>query len=286
MGTPEEREVSALVELPKSASGKTAIDVAREVALAAGETVAERFHQTKQISYKGRGDIVTDVDVEVEEQIFATLRREFPDMGMLGEESAEVNPTSGYVWIVDPVDGTRNFAWGIPFFSLVVSLVLDGEVLVGVNYDPMRHEMFHAERGRGAFLNDEPMHVSQKSSLEECFVGMDLSYGDEGAVRGLGVILSLWPGIQSARVMGSSALGISYAAAGRHDLYFHPQLQPWDQVAGILLMEEAGGVITDRNGKRLELYADGLIASNATLHAEFMRKTEGMPWRLPTHKLV
>ncbi len=108
---------------------------------------------------------------------------------------------------------------------------------------------------------------------------MVLSYNDEGAVNGLNVIRSIWPDMQTSRIMGSSALGISYAAAGRTDLYFHHKLEPWDQVAGILLVEEAGGIITDREGKRAGLYSDGLIATNTTLHAEFMSRTDGMAWR-------
>ena len=269
-----------------STSGKTPIQVAKDVALTAGDILLERFHHVKEVSFKGRGNIVTDVDKEVESVILGVLRAEFPDAGLLGEESASIRADSGYVWIVDPLDGTRNYASGIPFFSLVVGLALDGEVLLGINYDPWRQEMFHAERGKGAFLNGEPIHVSERSTIAESVLGMDLSYDDDGAVNGLNVILSLWPGMQTARIMGSSALGISYAAAGRNDLYFHSQLEPWDQVAGMLLVEEAGGIITDRTGKRAGLYSDGLLASNSTLHAEFMRLTEGMPWRRPTHRLV
>ena len=287
-----------MVHLPTSTSGKTAMETALDVALKAGGILLKRFHQDMRITFKGRGNIVTDVDSEVESEVLATLSREFPDMGLLGEESSAsdvgvsvsrekgVGPDSGYVWIVDPLDGTRNYASGIPFFSVVVGLALDGEVLVGVNYDPMRREMVHAERGKGAFLNDERIGVSEKSGIDECILGMDLSYNDEGAVNGLDLIQSLWPGMQTARIMGSSALGISYAAAGRNDIYFNHQLEPWDQVAGMLLVEEAGGIITDRAGKRAGLYSDGLIASNTTLHTEFMRKTEGMAWRKPTHRLV
>ena len=272
--------------IPKSISGKPAMTVAREAALEAGEILVDRFHKAKQISFKGRGNIVTDVDTEVETAIRAMLRREFPDMGFLGEESAGARPDSGYVWIVDPLDGTRNYASGIPFFSTVVGLALDGEVLVGVNHDPWRREMFHAERGKGAFLNDDLIHVSERSTVEDGILGMDLSYNNEGAVNGLSLIQTLWPGMQTARIMGSSALGIAYAAAGRTDLYFHHQLEPWDQVAGIVLVEEAGGIITDRTGKRAGLRSDGLVASSATLHAEFMRKTDGMAWRRPTHRLA
>ena len=277
-------EAEQLKSVPASSSGASALEVAREVALAAGETLLDRFSKVKQVSYKGRGNIVTDVDTEVESQIIAALSREFPDMGILGEESLGARPDVGYVWIVDPLDGTRNYASGIPFFSTVLGLALDGEVLVGVNYDPMRRDMFYAERGRGAFLNDEPIRVSERSEIEASVLGMDLSYNNEGAVNGLGVILSIWPGMQTARIMGSSALGISYAAAGRTDLYFHHQLEPWDQVAGLLLVEEAGGIITDRVGKRAGLYSDGIVASNTTLHAEFMHKTDGLDWRKPTHK--
>ena len=272
--------------IPDGAGGESAAAIARAAALRAGEMLMERFSEVKTVSYKGRGNIVTDVDMAVEKEVLSLLRREYPDFNALGEESAGVPADAGYVWIVDPLDGTRNYASGIPFFSTVVGLARDGEVLVGVNYDPVRDEMFEAQRGRGAFLNGQRMAVSDKSAISDCIIGMDLSYNNEGAVNGLDVIRSIWPGMQTSRIMGSAALGISYAAAGRTDLYFHHQLEPWDQVAGILLVEEAGGIITDRAGKRAGLYSDGLIATNATLHAEFMRRTDGMQWRRPTHQAV
>ena len=275
-----------MTDIPLGTSGKTAIEVARDAAIRAGDILTDRFLKVNRVSFKGRGNIVTDVDTAVETEVLTILRREFPEMGTLGEESAGVSADKGYVWIVDPLDGTRNYASGIPFYSVVVGLALDGETLVGVNYDPARSEMFEAERGKGAFLNGRPMKVSEKSAIEDCIVGMDLSYDNEGAANGLDVVRSIWPGMQTARVMGSSALGIAYAAAGRTDLYFHHRLEPWDQVAGILLVEEAGGIITDRSGKRAGLYSDGLIASNPTLHAEFMRKTEGSEWRHPTNRAV
>lgn len=275
-----------MVEIPRGSSGKTALQVAREVARRAGEALLQRFDQPMTVSFKGRGDVVTDVDAEVERETLDALRSEFPGMGTLGEETAGVAANRGYVWIVDPLDGTRNYASGIPFYSTVVGLALDGEVLVGVTYDPARDEMFYSEKGKGAFLNNEPIRVSNKPDLKDCIVGLDLSNHDVGAVNGLDVVRSIWPSIRTARIMGSAALGITYAAAGRTDLYFHHQLQPWDQVAGLLLAEEAGGVVTDRTGERAGLYSDGLIASSAALHAEFMRRTEGLAWRMPTHALA
>ena len=270
--------------IPESTSGRTAREVAREVALKAGEILIDRFRRVSRVSFKGRGNIVTDVDTEVEGEVLAVLRREFPNMGTLGEESAGSKADVGYVWIVDPLDGTRNYASGIPFFSTVVGLARDGEPLVGVNYDPVSNEMFEAEKGEGAFLNGEPIRVSERTALADCIVGMDLSYQDQGAADGLDIVRSIWPGMQTARIMGSSALGISYAAAGLTDLYFHHRLEPWDQVAGMLLVEEAGGVITDRTGRRAGLYSDGLVASNASLHAEFMRRTTDMAWRKPNQR--
>ena len=144
--------------------------------------------------------------------------------------------------------------------------------------------LLEAEKGRGAFLNEEPITVSGKSAIEDSILGMDLSYNNMGARNGIEVVASIWPGIQTARIMGSAALGISYVASGRTDLYFHHQLEPWDQVAGLILVEEAGGVVTDRTGQRAGLGSDGLVASNPALHAEFMRLTEGLAWREPTQR--
>lgn len=275
-------------QLPMSASGKTAAQVAMEVARQAGRRLMERFQDVRQVTVKGRGNVVTDVDREVEGVMLELLGREFPGMAILGEETAHGvrADEEGYVWIVDPLDGSRNYASGVPFFSVVVGLALDGRVMVGVNYDPVRDEMFHAVRGQGAYLNGTPIRVSRRRRLEECVLGMDLSYDNQGALNGLDVVARLWPGMQTLRIMGSSALGIAYAAAGRYDLYFHHHLEPWDQVAGILLVEEAGGIITDRTGRPAGLYSDGIIASSRHLHAEFMRKTEGMAWRRATHAVA
>ena len=277
-------EEPTLADIPLSISGKTAIQVARETAARAGDMLVERFHQAKSITFKGRGNIVTDVDMAVESEVMARLGCEYPQMGLLGEESAGARADSGYVWIVDPLDGTRNYASGVPIFSVVIALALDGEVLVGVNHDPVRNEMFHAEKGGGAYLNDDPIRVSERSSVEDSILGMDLSYNNDGARNGLALVEKLWPGLQTLRVMGSAALGISYAAAGRLGLYFHHQLEPWDQVAGLLLVREAGGIVTDRTGEPAGLYSDGLIASSTTLVADFMRQTDGMLWRTPTHR--
>jgi myo-inositol-1(or 4)-monophosphatase len=277
-----------LTRIPIGTSGKTALEIARDAAKMAGRIARDRFEQEKKISFKSPGNIVTDVDTEVEAKVFDLLRREFPNHTLVGEESAaDVRADTGYAWIVDPVDGTRNYALGIPIYSTVVGLALDGEVLVGVNYDPERDDLFEAERGAGAYLNGNRIRISERDALRDCIIGFDLPYNDIGAKHELDMLAkAVWPNMQTARIIGSSALGISYAAAGKTDLYFQHRLSPWDQVAGMLLVEEAGGVITDRTGKRATLYSDGIVASSAKLHAEFMRLTEGTAWRQPTQQLA
>ena len=268
--------------IPHGVSGATAIQIARGAALAAGKTLLDRFHKPKQVSFKGPGNIVTDVDTIVEQQILATLSEQFPATGLLGEESFGGKRDNGLTWVVDPIDGTRNYASGIPFYSVVIGLALDGETLCGVTYDPVREEMFHVERGKGAFLNDRKLTISDNTSLSDSIFGTDLSNSIEGAYNSLDVIRRVWPNMQTVRVMGSAALGICYVAAGRTDLFFHHQLGPWDQITGLLLVEEAGGLATDRTGKRAQLFSDGLIAANHTLHKLFLRATEGLSWRLAT----
>lgn len=267
-----------LPDIPRSKSGKTALQLAIEITQRAGDTLLQRFDGPMIVSYKSRGNIVTDVDTEVEETALCTIRDEYPEMDTLGEETAGVAAGQGYVWIIDPLDGTRNYASGIPFYSTVIGLALCGEVLVGVNYDPVRGEMFYAEKGGGAFLNGDPIRASNRLRMADCIIGTDMSYNDEGAANSLEAIGKIWPRMQTVRIMGSAALGISYVAAGRTDLYFHDQLQPWDMVAGLLMVEESGGVVFDRGGKRAGLYSDGLVASNANLHGEFKRHTENLGW--------
>jgi fructose-1,6-bisphosphatase/inositol monophosphatase family enzyme len=258
----------------------------------AGTMLMERFGHLRRITRKGRGNVVTDVDVAVESAVIAKLSEEFPDVPILGEElsgSAKDGPRAdqpGWLWIVDPLDGTRNYASGIPHFSVVIALALDGEVIIGVNHDPVRDELFLAECGKGALMNGQPIAISDKQSLEPAVFGIDLSYDDRGASHTLDVVRALWPGFQTVRIMGSAALGLSWAAAGRLDIFLHDNLEPWDQAAGLLLVEEAGGLRVDRSGKRASLLSDGIIAANAALLRDFLGKTDGHPWRAPTVHLA
>lgn len=266
-------------QIPRSRSGKSALEVSVEGAHLAGGIIRERLRTEKSVSFKGRADIVTDVDLAAEKAVLDLLWHEFPDFGILAEESAPVDTGSPFTWVVDPLDGTRNFAQGVPHFCTVVALSYGDEPVVGVTYDPIREELFTAEQGNGAFLNGERLSVSESPELGQALLGCDLGYVDEKAGVAIDLIRSLWPGMISLRLMGSSALGVAYAAAGRVDLYFHHSLSPWDIAAGLVLVREAGGVILDKQGNPANLRTPSVIASNPQLVADFLQTTEGHPWR-------
>ena len=266
--------------IPKSRSGREAIDVITEAARLAGRIILDRFDTSLEVSFKGRADIVTDVDLAAEKAVLELLRGEYPDFGVLAEESSPVDTGSPYTWVVDPIDGTRNFATGVPHFCTVVALARHGEPALGVTYDPVRDEMFRAEAGKGATLNGSPLSVSDKENIAAAIISFDLGYVDEKAGLALDLLRSFWPDIQGFRLMGSAALGMAYAAAGRVDLYFHHSLSPWDTVSGLLLTREAGGEVTDRQGNRAGLHTPSVIASSPKLIQSFLKASEGHPWRM------
>ena len=264
---------------PKSRSGKSALEVATEAAHRAGRILQDRFRSSKKVSFKRGVDIVTDVDLAAEKAVLDLLREEYPEFGILAEESKPVESGSPFTWVVDPLDGTRNYANGVPHFCTVVALAYENEPIVGVTYDPVRNELFTAEKGKGAFLDGEPLSVSENLELGQSLLCCDLGYVDEKAVLAIDLIRSLWSGIISLRLMGSSALGVAYAAAGRVDLYFHHSLSPWDIASGLLLVKEAGGIVVDRQGRAANLRTPSIIASNPQLADRFLQATEGHPWR-------
>ena len=201
-----------------------AIQIVRD----AGKLLVDRFDGKKQVSHKGRNDLVTDVDELVEEQIIRSLRNAFPGCGIVAEESDPIATETDMTWIIDPLDGTSNYVNGIPFFAVNLALMIGNEVVLGITLDPMRNELFHAVKSRQAYLNQKLIKVSSKEKLEGALIGYDLGYSDEKAKTAIEMILHLWSSIRSTRMMGSAALGLAYVACGRTDLYFHHHLSQWD----------------------------------------------------------
>ena len=260
-----------MTALPASQSGKNAFEVACEAAKQAGEILKACFRTESRVQYKGRANIVTDVDMQSEKCLKTLLQAEYPDHSILSEESQAITGNSSYKWILDPLDGTNNYSFGIPFFSIVIALVEGSDVLLGLVYDPLRDEMFSAQKGKGAVLNNLPICVTAKKTVRDSLIGLDLGYVDENGKKSLEFITSLWPRMYAYRIMGSAALGMAYTACGRLDLYFHLFLYPWELASGSLLVTEAGGKVTDLEGKPLKVWQNSVLASNRTIHSDFLR---------------
>jgi len=256
--------------LPVSESGKTAAETACLAAQRAGKVLIERFYSSKKVKHKGIGNIVTEADTLSEKTILELLKSEFPGHSILSEETNSTTPVSGYTWIIDPLDGTNNYFFGIPHFCVNIALSDDRELLLGITYDPLKDELFKAEKGKGATLNGSPIHVSPVNSLNDSLLGFDLGYDAVQGKNMLDVANKLWGRVHCLRMMGSAALGLAYVACGRISLYFHRFLYPWDIASGILLITEAGGQVMGWQKQKIDLYSKQLIASNEMLCHQFI----------------
>ena len=248
-----------------------ALHIARDCAREAGRIARDAFRQPQRIETKGRGNLVTETDYEIERFLHETFRREFPDHGIMSEETASDAPLDGWVWVIDPLDGTKNFASGIPFFCVNIALCYDGLPVVAATYDPNHGECFSAERGKGAFVNGEAIHASSKANVEQSILGVDIGYDNDRGRAVLELVNKLFPQMQGLRIQGSAALGLAYASCGRYDLFVHRYLFPWDIAAGILLVEEAGGKITDEAGHPVDVTSQTAVAGGVQVHGDFLR---------------
>ncbi len=265
-------------ELPVSTSGKTAAAVARLCALEAARIAMDAFGQRQDVQVKGRGNFLTETDLAAERAVLAILREEYPELEVLAEESAEKPRGEGWLWVVDPLDGTHNFSRGIPYFAFNIALCHERRPLLGLTYAPPTGDEFFAEKGRGLKVNGQPAQASAAERLVDCVLGLDLGYDDERAARLLELVAEVWP-VQSVRVMGSAALGLAYAACGRYDLFMHNFLYPWDVAAGIVLVEEGGGAVLDRDGGPASIDSEGVVAGAPGAVKEMLSLAGDRPWR-------
>ena len=265
--------------LPHSKNGETALNIAIKTAKEAGELLKDSFSKKRTVDFKGKGNVVTDADYLAEKHIIKSLIKEFPDFGIVSEESPPIEKDSDYKWMIDPLDGTRNYASGIPHFCTVISLYYKNSVVLGVTYDPIRKELFWASKNNGSFLNGEKIVVSVKKDLLQSVMGMDLGYIDKKAVTAFGLLGILFENIQGVRLLGSAALSLAYVACGRLELYAHHHLYPWDISSGIILVEEAGGIVKNKNGKALTSTDPSILASsNKTIMKEFLDISKNSKW--------
>ena len=225
-----------------------------------------------QVSRKGAADFVSAADLKAEQTLFEELTRVRPGYGFLGEERGEIPGTDKtHRWIVDPLDGTTNFLHAIPHFAINVALERDGLVVAGVTYNPVTHDMFWAERGRGAYLNDKRLRVSARSRLDEAIIATGIPFLGHGQhARFLKELHQIGQKVAGVRRFGSASLDLAWVAAGRFDAYWERDLGAWDVGAGILLVAEAGGMVTDADGGDQMLTVGSICAGNATLHGPIL----------------
>src|SRR5688572_2179889 len=238
---------------------------------AAGDILNYYADREKQVEFKGRANLVTIADKKSEELIIGGILSRYPTHSILAEESGATQPGASVQWIIDPVDGTTNFAHGYPFYCVSIAVEENGEMVCGAVYDPVRDEMFSAARGAGAFCNGERLHVSEVDQLSQALLITGFPYNfRERLDTVVGQFRNFLVASQAVRRGGSAALDLSYVAAGRLDGFWELYLQPWDTAAGGIILEEAGGRTTDFKGGPFSVYMKEILASNGTLHEEMV----------------
>jgi len=254
-----------------SAPDPVFLATATEIVLRAGDIQIARQASGFHVEKKGAIDLVTEVDLECERVCRQVIAERFPDHDILAEEMSRPGEraSSRYRWVFDPVDGTTNYAHGLPIFCASLALEIDGRADVGAVYDPSRRELFTAERGVGAFLNGAPLRVSSTETLLDSLLVTGFPYDVHKQTRDLLEMFGAFLGTARAvRRLGSAALDICYVAAGRMDGFWELGLNAWDIAAGVLLVQEAGGTVTDLDGGPFDLRSGRIIATNGRIHDE------------------
>jgi myo-inositol-1(or 4)-monophosphatase len=250
------------------------LEITEAIARSAGSSLHGAYSQPHQIEYKGVVNLVTQADRASEQYIVSALREAFPSHAVVAEEGSEIGDQSGLTWLIDPLDGTTNFAHGFPVFAVSMALRDAQQVLAGIIYDPMRDECFAAAKGHGATLNGKPIHVSVVPEMGHGLLATGFPYdrqtAEDNNVTALGIFIRRCQGIRRA---GAAALDLAYVACGRLDGYWEMRVQPWDVGAGVLIVREAGGMATSYWGEEQDgiLLAGGkIVASNGLIHHEML----------------
>jgi myo-inositol-1(or 4)-monophosphatase len=251
---------------------KVMIDAARK----AGRALSRDFGEVAelQVSKKGAADYVTAADLKAEQTLFEELARARPGYGFLGEERGLIEGTDKtHTWIVDPLDGTTNFLHAMPHFAINIALQREGGIVAGVTYNPSTNDLYWAERGRGAFHNDRRLRVAARTRFEEAVFATGIPFMGHGQhARFLKELHQIAQRVSGVRRFGSAALDLAWVAAGRFDGYWERDLNPWDLAAGILLVTEAGGQVSDADGGEDPLATGSICAANSDLHPKLLER--------------
>ena len=249
------------------------LTTAIEAVIRSGEMQMARFgHQDVQVDKKGTIDLVTEVDVAVERMFRDLIATRYPDHAVLAEEmGGSARVSSGPCWVFDPIDGTTNYAHGIPIFCASLALEIDGVAQVGAVYDPTRQELFTAQRGGGAYLNGRPLHVSKTDALVDAVLVTGFPYDVHSRVDEIVGLFGAFIGqARAVRRLGSAAIDLCYVAAGRMDGFWETDLKAWDIAAGALIVAEAGGLVTTTEGEAFNSRVGDVLATNGRLHGPML----------------
>ncbi len=258
------------------------LDIATEAAMAAGIVLENHFGKLEQIEEKGRsGDLVTEADKKAEKQVLEVLNRHVPNHQILAEESGLLEKSdSSYLWAIDPLDGTTNYAHGYPIFAVSIGLLIEGKPMVGVVYNPARGELFRAAKDIGATCNRRPIRVSQTTELARSLLVTGFAYDRrETNDNNYAEFCHLTHLTQGVRRSGSASCDLTDVACGRVDGYWERGLKPWDIAAGIIIVEEAGGKITAYDGTALDINSGRILASNPQIHSSLSQSLKETPSR-------
>jgi myo-inositol-1(or 4)-monophosphatase len=247
------------------------LDFAIQLAFESGRIQKRHFQGSFTIRHKGEINLVTDVDLSCQARIIELIKENFPEDEIIAEEKDNTFGCGKNRWIVDPLDGTTNYAHGYPFFSTSIAYETNGEVIAGVVYNPIFDELFFAKKDGGAFLNGEPLKVSRTEVLKQALLSTGFPYDlNTSSDNNLDHWSNFLFSAQALRRDGSASLNLSYVAAGRFDGFWEIKLHPWDIAAGCLMVMEAGGLVTDLYGKEFSLYRGDICASNGIIHDEMV----------------
>lgn len=247
------------------------LEIAISAAREAGEIINQNYGKIKEtdIRQKSAVDFISFVDETAEKKIIDLIRTQYPDHAFLAEESGAEDTSSGYRWVIDPLDGTTNYLHMIPFFSTSIALEYNGETLLGVVYNPVHNELFYAQKGKGALLNDHPIHVSKAQTLAESFIATGFPFKKKEVLSShLKAFEKIFQKCIGARRLGSAALDLSYVAAGRFEGFWEIGLQPWDIAAGDIIVREAGGFVSDFWDNPDYKNSSYIMATNSKIHRE------------------
>ncbi len=241
------------------------LDFALHIARTGGQVLRERFLAPREIHAKGWRDFYTDADTAAQQTVVDLIRSHDPHVAIQAEEGIEPPPSATALWVIDPLDGTTNYARHFPVFSVSIAYVEQGQPQIGVVYDPLHERVFFAERDRGAWLNADRLYAANTADIGSAIVALDWGRGEQQRAQALEWLARTGPECRTTRALGSAALGLSYLAAGWIDVYFHPMLAPWDGAAGQVIVEEAGACLFNFAGVRWNYTEPDCIACTPQL---------------------